>query len=81
MSEHPTPPCTRMHNTARQPRNHHAEWLALNFAQQEAQARDLIMAMLDSTPWNSPEFLALSHAAAVLTVQQQQRRQAQGGAA
>ncbi len=49
-------------------RDHHAEWAALTFAQQEVQAREQLVAMLDRTPWNSPEYTALSYAAAVLTL-------------
>ncbi len=62
-------------------RDHHTEWNALPFAQQEVQARDQLLAMLDRAAWNSPEALALSHAAAVLTVKINERVKAQGGAA
>ena len=61
-------------------RNHQAEWAALTFAQQEVKARDQLVAMLDRTPWNSPEYTALSYAAAVLTLAIRDRSKVEGGA-
>lgn len=62
-------------------RDHHAEWNALPFTQQEVQARDQLLAMMDRTAWNSPEALALSYAVAVLTIKIEDRHKVQGGAA
>lgn len=62
-------------------RNYQAEWHALTFAPQEVQARDQLAAMLDKASFNSPEYLALVYATAVLTLKVEDRRKAQGGAA